>query len=133
MVNSKVSSLGSPSISSNLMSRIAMNQANGSSGSKKLRTELRRVMSDRVLKITKFSQLQNVDKIKQKNELNNSKNQNAEFGENTSIQNNEHSNSMPNFNLTTKQINPEQKNENSSNNIVENTDDSLILPSNFLN
>jgi hypothetical protein len=31
---------------------------------KKLKTELRRVMSDRVLKITKFSQQQNIEKVK---------------------------------------------------------------------
>jgi hypothetical protein len=34
--------------------------------SKKLRTELRRVMSDRVFKITRCSQQQNVEKIKQR-------------------------------------------------------------------
>lgn len=131
MVGSKGSCYGSPSLSSNLMTRIAMNQANSSPGSKKLRTELRRVMSDRVLKITRCSQQQSVDKIKQKNELNNSKNQYGELFENPSIQNTEHSNSMPNFNLTNKQSNLEQTNDNSTNNIEENTDDPAILISNF--
>ena len=38
----------------------------GANNSKKLRNELRRVMSDRVMKITRCSQQQNVEKVKQR-------------------------------------------------------------------
>lgn len=129
MTSNKVSSLGSPSMSSNLMTRIAMSQANCSPGSKKLRTELRRVMSDRVLKITRCSQQQNVDKIKQKTELNNSKNLPPDTCDNTSIRI-EHSSSTPNFSNKIHS-NSEQNTESCSLNKVENANDSIMISSNF--
>lgn len=130
MASSKIGSMGSPSISSNLMTRIAMSQSNNSPGSKKLRTELRRVMSDRVLKITRCSQKQTVDKIKQKAELCNSKTGNGDNSENTSIHPIEHSSSTPNFsNLSQKnQTNVDLSNENSSVTKVENVNESTSIP-----
>lgn len=66
--------LGSPSLASSILNKAPVTPAN--SASKKLRTELRRVMSDRVLRITRCSQQQTVEKIKQKtfaaNDLDNS-------------------------------------------------------------
>jgi hypothetical protein len=53
----------------NKMTNTTLTGALGSSKSShrpKLRTELRRVMSDRVMKITQYSQQQQIDKVKQK-------------------------------------------------------------------
>jgi hypothetical protein len=58
--------LGRNKMTNSTSKKTAAAVLSGSSKSSKLRTELRRVMSDRVLKITRCSQQQNVEKIKQR-------------------------------------------------------------------